>query len=64
MLLKGIASGNQVEAHTTVKRYWFPEHVFGRGPTQSTIMRLKGSSITGMGLSGAMEGFPLGLPTN
>ena len=53
-----------MDAHITVKRYWFPERVFGKGPTQSTIIRLNGSSMTGMGLSGATGDFLLGFPTN
>ena len=33
MLVKGMASGNLVEAHIMVKRYWFLDFVFGKGPT-------------------------------
>ena len=56
MFLKGIASGNLVDAHITVKRYLFPLLVLGRGPTQFIITLLKGSSITGMGTNGATCG--------
>jgi len=57
MFLKGIASGNRVEVHIIVKRYLFPAHVLGKRPTQSTIIRLKGSSIAGIGVKGATGGF-------
>ena len=33
MFLRGIASGNQAEAHIIVKRYRLPSLVHGRGPT-------------------------------
>ena len=33
MLVKGMASGNLVEAHIMVKRYWFLDLFFGKGPT-------------------------------
>ena len=33
MLVKGMASGNLIEAHIMVKRYWFLDLVFGKGPT-------------------------------
>ena len=36
MLVKGMASGNLIEAHIMVKRYWFLDLVFGKGPTKST----------------------------
>ena len=29
-----MASGNLAEAHIMVKRYWFLDLVFGKGPTQ------------------------------
>ena len=44
MLVKGMASGNLVEEHIIVKRYWFLDLVFGKGPTQSIITLLNGSS--------------------
>lgn len=50
---KGIDSGNLVDAHMIVSRYWPPDFVFGNGPTQSTIISLKGSLIAGIGCSGA-----------
>ena len=53
MLVNGMASGNLVEAHIMVKRYWFLDLVFGKGPTQSIITLLNGSSNAGMGLRGA-----------
>ena len=33
----GMSSGNIVETHMIVKRYWLPPLVFERGPTQSVI---------------------------
>ena len=60
MLVKGMSSGNLVEAHIMVKRYWFLDLVFGKGPTQSIITLLNGSSNAGMGLREAKEIF-LGL---
>ena len=53
VFLKGSASGNLVDAHMIVSRYWFPDFVFGNGPMQSTIIWLKGSLIAGIGCSGA-----------
>ena len=50
---KGIASGNLVDAHMIVSRYWFPDFVFGSGLTHSTIIWLKGSLVAGIGCSGA-----------
>ena len=64
MLRSGIASGNQVDAHIIVSKYWFPLFVFGNGPTQSIITREKGSSNAGMGISGAFGIFWFGLPTS
>ena len=40
---------SSVEAHIIVKRYWQPDLVLGRGPTQSMMILLKGSSKAGMG---------------
>ena len=37
LLVKGMASGNLVEAYIMVKRCWFLDLVFGKGPTQSII---------------------------
>ena len=53
MFLKGIASGNLVEAHIIVSRNSFPDLVFGNGPTQSIMTLLKGSSKAGIGCKGA-----------
>ena len=53
MFVKGMASGNPVDAHLIVKRYWFLDLVFGKGPTQSIISLLNGSSNAGIGLRGA-----------
>ena len=47
--MSGMASGKRVEAHILVKIYWQPDFVVGRGPTQSIIIMLKGSSKAGMG---------------
>ena len=49
IFLSGMASGKRVEAHIIVKRYWQPDLVLGRGPTQSIMILLKGSSKAGMG---------------
>ena len=49
IFLSGKASGKRVEAHIIVKRYWQPDLVLGRGPTQSIIILLKGPSKAGMG---------------
>jgi hypothetical protein len=49
IFLRGIASGNLVEVHMIVSKYWFPTLVLGKGPTQSINARLKGSSKAGMG---------------
>ena len=53
MFLRGMASGNLVDAHMMVNKYLFPDLVFGNGPTQSTIILLKGSWTAGVGCSGA-----------
>ena len=44
-----MASGKHVEAHIIVRRYSWPDLVLGKGPTQSIITLLKGSSKAGMG---------------
>ena len=62
MLVKGMAWGNLVEAHIMVKRYWFLDLVFGKGPTQSIITLLNGSSNAGMGVRGATGIFLVWLP--
>ena len=49
IFLSGIASGKRVEAHIMVRRYSQPFFVWGKGPTQSIITLLKGSSKAGMG---------------
>ena len=59
MFLRGMASGNLVEVHMIVSRYWLPVLVFGNGPTQS---RLNGSSKAGIGSSGAGGILLLGFP--
>ena len=58
-----MASGNLVEAHIMVKRYWFLDLVFGKGPIQSIITLLNGSSNAGMGLTGATGIFWCSFPT-
>ena len=66
MLVKGMASGNLVEAHITVQIYRFLDLDFGKGPTQSINTLLSGSSNSssaGMGLGGAIGIFRLGVPT-
>ena len=49
-----IASGKRVETHIIVNKYWLPRLVLGNGPTQSIVIRLNGSSKTGIGFSGAL----------
>ena len=44
MFLKGVASGNPLEAHIIMSRNLFPDHAFGNGPIQSIIILLKVSS--------------------
>lgn len=53
MFVSGMASGNRVDVHMMVSKYWFPDLVLGKAPTQSTNTRLKGSSIAGIGWRGA-----------
>ena len=60
--LRGMASGNLVDAHMMVNRYWLPDLVLGRGPTQSIIILLNGSSKAGIGCSGAFGIAWLGFP--
>ena len=52
MLVKGMASGNLVVPHIMVK-ILFLDLVFGKGPTQSIITLINGSSNAEMGLRGA-----------
>jgi hypothetical protein len=49
IFLKGIAFGNLVDAHIMVNKYWLPDLVLSKGPTQSTIILLNGSSNAGIG---------------
>ena len=63
IFLKGIASGKRVEAHIIVKRYSFPDLVFGNGPTESIMILLKGSLNAGIGCNPALGTTWLGLPT-
>ena len=59
--LKGVVSGKRVEAHIIIRRYSFPDLVFGNEPTQSIMILLKGSSNAGIGCNPAL-GMPwLGL---
>ena len=60
IFLRGMASGNLVEAHIIVSKYWLPALVCGSGPTQSIITQLNGSSTTGIGFKGAtgIDWFP------
>lgn len=53
IFLSGMASGNLVDVHMMVSKYWFPVLVLGKGPTQSTNTRLKGSSNAEIGWRGA-----------
>ena len=64
MLRSGMASGNRVDAHIIVSKYWFPLFVFGNGPTQYIITREKDSSHAGMGINGAFGIFRFGFPTS
>lgn len=43
-----MASGNCADVYMMVSKYWFPDLVLGKGPTQSTNTRLKGSSSPGI----------------
>ena len=43
IFLKGTASGNLVDTHMMINKYWFPDLVSGSGPTQSTMILLNGS---------------------
>ena len=38
VLVKGMVSGNLVEAHIMVKRYCFLDLVFGKGPTNQVSL--------------------------
>ena len=49
IFLSGMASGKHVEAHIIVRRYSWPDLVLGKGPTESIIILLKGSSKAGIG---------------
>lgn len=53
IFLSGMASGNRIDVHMMVSKYWFPDPVLGKRPTQSTNTRLKGSSNAGIGCRGA-----------
>ena len=64
MFFRGMASGNLVEAHMIVSRYWLPVLVLGSGPTQSMSTWLNGSSKAGIGSRGAVGIFWLGFPTS
>jgi len=48
MFVSRIASGNLVEAHIMVSRYWLPALVHDNGPTQSTVTLLNSSSTAGL----------------
>ena len=63
ILRNGIASGNLVDVHIIVSMYSFPDFVFGKGPTQSINILLKGSSKAGIGFKGAFYVDWLGFPT-
>ena len=54
IFFKSVASGNLVETHIIVNKYWFPLLVLGSGPTQSIMTRLNGSSKAGIDFSGAL----------
>ena len=49
IFLKEFASGKRVEAHKLVKRYSFPDLVFGKGSKQSVMILLNNSSNAGTG---------------
>ena len=48
-----------VEIHIMVKRYWFLDLAFGKGPTHAIITLLNGSSNAGMGLEELQKFFGL-----
>ena len=52
MFLKGMTSGKRVEAHIIVKIYSDSDLVLGKGPTQSVMILLNGSSKAGIGCKG------------
>ena len=54
IFLKEIASGKRVEAHIIIKRYSFPDLVFGNGQTQLIMILLKGSLNAGIGCNTAL----------
>ena len=58
-----MAYGKRVEAHIIMRRYSLPDFVLGKGPTQSIIILLKGSSKAGMGCKWAFGIVWLGFPT-
>lgn len=41
IFLSRMASGNRVDVYMMVNKYWFPNIVLVKGPTQSTIPGLK-----------------------
>ena len=53
MLRRGIASGKQVDAYIIVNKYWLPALVLGKGPTQSIMTLVNGSSKAGIGFKAA-----------
>lgn len=53
ILLNGIASGKRVKLHIIVSKYWLPDFVRGKGPTQSRITCSNGSEDPGTGCNGA-----------
>ena len=60
--LKGKTSGYLVVEHITVSKYSWPDRVLGKGPTQSIMTLLNGSSVTGIGIKGAGGMGWLGFP--
>ena len=63
MMVKGMASGNLVDAHIIIKIYWFQELVFGKAPTHSIMTLQNGCKKAGIGLRGATGIFWFGFPT-
>ena len=55
IFLSGMASRKRVGAHIIVRRYLWPDFVLGKGPTQSSIILLKGSSKAGFCCKGAFS---------
>ena len=52
-----LRSGKQVNQYMIVSKYWLPDEVLGKGPTQLVMTWLKGSLHTGIGSRGTTGRF-------